>query len=61
MCWNLGEVADIYSAWWEGDLDDDEFITSLGKRGFDAPMLGIHRYVDWAASQPDIKVIITTR
>merc|ERR1719469_552105 len=33
----------------------------LGSRGFDAPMIMLHKYVEWAATAPDVKVILTTR
>merc|ERR1719499_287538 len=57
----VSEVSDLYSNWWARNLSDDEFIDAMGQRGFDAPFIPVHRYVEWAATRPDIKVIITTR
>ena len=53
------EVADIYSAMMDGSLAMDEVANELGNRGFDAPMLNIPKFVDWAANEPDVKNMMT--
>jgi len=57
------EVADLYAAMMaDSSIQSlDAINTELGKRGFDAPMISTHKYVEWAAVAPDIKVIITVR
>lgn len=56
------EVADLYGAWTRGGMKQTEWLNmELGRRGFDAPMVSIHSYVKWAATAPDIKVILTVR
>ena len=39
----------------------DEVNIQLGKRGFDAPMVSLPEYVEWASTAPDVKVILTVR
>lgn len=55
------EVSDIYGAMMDGSMTMDEVNVQLGDRGFDAPMVSLPGYVEWAATAPDVKVIITTR
>jgi len=55
------EVSDIYSAMMDETMTMDEVANELGNRGFDAPMLNIPKFVDWAANEPDVKIILTTR
>lgn len=58
------EVSDIYGAMMAGSMtiaDMDEVNVALGERGFDAPMVSVHEYVQWAAAAPDVKVILTVR
>ncbi len=55
------EVADIYEKLFDGTLTMDEANVAIGQRGFDAPMISLHDYVKWAATAPDIKVILTVR
>lgn len=55
------EVSDIYAALLDGSLTMDEANEAIGERGFDAPMISLHKYVQWAATAPDIKVILTVR
>ena len=55
------EVSDIYAAMMNGSMTMDEVNIQLGNRGFDAPMVSIPEYVQWAANEPDVKVILTVR
>lgn len=55
------EVADIYGAMIKGTMPMDEINVELGKRGFDAPMVSVHKYVEWAAQAPDVKVLLSLR
>lgn len=55
------EVSDVYAAMMDGSMDLDDVNVALGKRGFDAPWVSTHRYVEWAASAPGVKVILTVR
>ncbi len=45
----------------DSSMDLDEVNVKLGERGFDAPMISMPKYVEWAATSPDVKVILTTR
>jgi hypothetical protein len=56
-----GEVSDLYGAMVSGTMSLDDINTELGKRGFDAPVVSVHGYVEWAARAPDVKVILTVR
>jgi len=55
------EVADIYKAILPGTMSMDQINDELGKRGFDVPMVPLHKYVEWLATRPDIKVVLTVR
>lgn len=55
------EVSDIYEAMVDGSMSMDEVNIQLGKRGFDAPMVSLPEYVEWAATAPDVKVVLTVR
>lgn len=55
------EVSDIIRAMMDGTATMDESNKALGQRGFDAPMISLPEYVKWAATAPDIKVILTLR
>ena len=55
------EVADVYEQMMSGELDLDQVNAVLGQRGFDAPMISTHAYVKWAATAPNVKVILTVR
>merc|ERR1711862_757757 len=57
----ISEVADVYRDMLSGATTMDEANVELGRRGFDAPMINLHKYVKWAAKAPDIKVIMTIR
>ena len=54
------EVSDILDGMMN-DLTMDEVNQQFGDRGFDAPMISSYEYVAWAATQPDVKVILTVR
>jgi hypothetical protein len=54
-------VSDVYAAMMRGTMSTDEVNAELGKRGFDAPFMSMHKYVEWAATAPDLKVILTVR
>ena len=55
------EVSDIYSAMMDKSMTMDEVNIAVGSRGFDAPMVSLPEYVEWAATAPDVKVILTVR
>lgn len=55
------EVADIYKGMMDESLTMDEVNAALGRRGFDAPFVSTHRYVEWAATAPNVKVVLTVR
>lgn len=55
------EVMDIYHDMMTGNLRMDLVNDALGERGFDAPMITTHNYVKWAATAPNVKVILTIR
>jgi hypothetical protein len=55
------EVGDLYNAMMKGSMSMDRVNDELGKRGFSAPMVSMHKYVEWAATAPDVKVILTLR
>mmetsp|Transcript_21534 Transcript_21534/g.44353 ORF Transcript_21534/g.44353 Transcript_21534/m.44353 type:complete len:321 (+) Transcript_21534:158-1120(+) len=55
------EVADIYKSMMDESLTMDEVNAALGRRGFDAPFVSTHRYVEWAATAPNVKVVLTVR
>lgn len=57
----MAEVADIYGPMMSGAISLDQFNIDLGNRGFDAPVISVHKYVEWAAKAPGIKVILTVR
>eukprot|EP00585_Thalassiosira_rotula_P012744 CAMPEP_0196130150 /NCGR_PEP_ID=MMETSP0910-20130528/614_1 /TAXON_ID=49265 /ORGANISM="Thalassiosira rotula, Strain GSO102" /LENGTH=316 /DNA_ID=CAMNT_0041389389 /DNA_START=46 /DNA_END=996 /DNA_ORIENTATION=- len=55
------EVSDIYASMMDESMNMDEVNVALGERGFDAPMVSTREYVRWAATAPDVKVILTVR
>jgi len=55
------EAADLYEAWWGQKMSDDDFIDALGERGFDAPFIPVHRFVELVARRSEIKVVLTMR
>jgi len=57
----VAEVSDTYSKMFAGTLSMDKVNEAIGQRGFDAPMINLHSYVKWAATAPNIKVILTDR
>lgn len=54
------EEVDIIESYYSGSIRMTEFHDRLGKEGHNASMIGSLTY-EWAAEQPDAKVILTTR
>jgi len=55
------EVVDLYAALVRDDRSTDEIVAAMGTRGFDSAFIMTHKFVEWAASAPDVKVILTVR
>eukprot|EP00927_Polykrikos_kofoidii_P061045 TRINITY_DN55933_c0_g1_i1.p1 TRINITY_DN55933_c0_g1~~TRINITY_DN55933_c0_g1_i1.p1 ORF type:complete len:321 (+),score=42.29 TRINITY_DN55933_c0_g1_i1:39-965(+) len=55
------EVSDIYGAMMRHTMSMDRVNAELGARGFDTPMISTKEYVKWAATAPNVKVILTMR
>ena len=52
------ELTDIFDAWEEDDIDDDEFHEILGLRGYNATF---KTDFFWVVNHPEVKAILTVR
>lgn len=57
----LTEVYDIIGAMMKKTMTMDEVNAAFGQRGFDAPMISTKEYVEWAATAPNVKVLLPVR
>mmetsp|Transcript_34667 Transcript_34667/g.80167 ORF Transcript_34667/g.80167 Transcript_34667/m.80167 type:complete len:214 (-) Transcript_34667:850-1491(-) len=55
------EVADLLDAMTKDGASYGAIAAAFGRRGFDAAFLTTHRFVEWVASAPDVKVVLTVR
>lgn len=58
---DLPQTADVLSGMLDGSISTEVGTQELGQRGFDSAFLTTHSYVEWLATQSDIKVILTLR
>jgi len=55
------EVVDLYEELMKDDSTYDDIAAEMGRRGFDSAFIMTHKFVEWAAAAPDVKVVLTVR
>lgn len=56
------EVVDLYEELMkDGSMSTDDIAAEMGRRGFDSAFIMTHKFVEWAAAAPDVKVVLTVR